>query len=155
MQDKLLQYQTVYGVKDATLKEKLLQERGLTLSRCSDMYRAAELATKQAEQMADSASEVNRITTRCPTSNYQLAKSEASENRQPRRGQWMRKCCNFCSRSHPLILGSCPAQGQWCNKCNRFNHFTIRCQGNRVNQTGINLVDDQAAGSPAQNVRSG
>ena len=48
-------------MRDGTFRERLMQERGLTLDKCLDMCRAAESASIQAKEIGDAATntEVN------------------------------------------------------------------------------------------------
>ena len=52
MADKFLKDQIIFGVRDDSVREKLLQERQLTLLKTIDMCRAAESASAQAKDMA-------------------------------------------------------------------------------------------------------
>ena len=62
MHDHFLKDQVIFGLQDATTREKLLQELALTLNKCLDMSRAAESAAKQAKEIgAGAQAEVNRI----------------------------------------------------------------------------------------------
>ena len=109
MRDNLLRYQIVNRVQDGILKEKLLQGRTLTPAKCIDRCRAAGSATKQAQQMADSAShsEVNRITSKHTASNPQIRSATTDTALQA--GQHRRNQCKFCGRFHPLSSGSLPS----------------------------------------------
>ena len=63
MADKFLKDQIIFDVRDDSVREKLLQERQLTLPKTIDMCRAAESASVQAKDMATaSPTEVNRVT---------------------------------------------------------------------------------------------
>ena len=52
MADKFLKDQIIFGVRDDSVREKLLQERQLTLPKTIDMCRAAESASARAKDMA-------------------------------------------------------------------------------------------------------
>ena len=63
MDEHVLKDQVIVGIQDDNLREKLLLERQLTLAKCIDMCRAAELASAQVTEItASSAGEVNRVT---------------------------------------------------------------------------------------------
>ncbi len=52
MTDHMLKSQVIRGVREDATRERLLQERQLTLAKCVDMCRAAESASTQARDMA-------------------------------------------------------------------------------------------------------
>ena len=63
MADKLLKDQVIFGVRDDSVREKLLQEGQLTLAKTIDMLRAAESPSAQAKDMTTaSPAEVNQDT---------------------------------------------------------------------------------------------
>ena len=63
--DELIKDQVIFGIKDNALRERLLQERGLTLSKCQEMCMAAEAASSHLKAMTSGTqdlAEVSHIT---------------------------------------------------------------------------------------------
>lgn len=126
MSDKMLKDQVITGITDNNLRERLLQQRDITLTKCLDMCRAAESASSQAKEMSQAAAaDINWVQNK---SGYRTRFRPAG-SRPPTgsgyHGKW--KQCLFCGRHHPLTPGSCPAIGKRCNKCNGLNHFAAKC----------------------------
>ena len=143
MTDKLLKYQTIFGIRDTTVREKLLQvqERKLTLETCIDMCRAAASANKQAKDVDyhGGKSEVNRVTGevgyparpgaagRGPRGRQSRDEQYTAEQQQADGGQERWRQCRFCGRYHAMSPASCPTFGRRCNKCGGRNHFASKC----------------------------
>ena len=152
MQDNFLKAQVIFGLQDATTREKLLQEQTLSLNKCLDMCRAAESATEQAKEMAAGAkAEVNYINFSNKNSSWSpgyQSKSGPTGRRQPTAGnpnyfgQW--KQCSICGRHHPMTPGTCLAVGCHGNRCQGQNHFTAKCP---QNQPALNRVEDKGDAS--------
>ena len=62
MKDRLLKGQIITGIPNASLQEKLLQERELTLKKCIDRCCAAESAASQVKDRSSSKSDITFIT---------------------------------------------------------------------------------------------
>ncbi len=149
MRDKLLKDQVITGVRDTELRERLLQQRGLSLTKCIDMCRAAESASSQAKEMGQAAAaEVNWVQYKGGYKGGYRAKSGPAGPRPPNstgtgyRGHWNK--CQFCGRHHPLTPGVCSALGKRCNKCNGLNHFSAMCPPPAVNQVNPDDTGDPA-----------
>ena len=63
LKDHLIRDRIVCGVRENAVRRKLLQESGLTLSKCVDICRAAEATSAQLKEMASSqqSSEVDLV----------------------------------------------------------------------------------------------
>ena len=120
MADKFLKDQIIFGVRDDSVREKLLQERQLTLPKTIDMCRAAESASVQAKDMATaSPTEVNRVTGK----KHSHRKWKGGRNAPHHE----KKECRFCGKWHAMTAGVCPALGKTCGKCGDKNHFAKKC----------------------------
>ena len=120
MADKFLKDQVIFGVRDDSVREKLLQERQLTLPKTIDMCRAAESASVQAKDMATaSPTEVNRVTGREHSHRKWKGGRSAPHHEK--------KECRFCGKWHAMTAGACPALGKTCGKCGDKNHFAKKC----------------------------
>ncbi len=139
MTERFLKDQVIYGVSDDAIKEKLLQERDLTLAKCLDMCRAAESASAQARDMnSGSSAEVNRVAWQRNKFDHNKSgwKSGARCARpKSKPGQQDGRECNFCGLWHEMAPGVCPALGKTCGKCGQLDHFARRCSPE------VNLLD--------------
>ncbi|XP_049273470.1 uncharacterized protein LOC125759154 [Rhipicephalus sanguineus] len=113
----MLRDQIVYGISSASLREKLLRKKDLTLVTAVEYCKAEELAESQNKAWA----EENKIE---PVSRTPLKK--------------VRKKCRYCNLSH--APRKCPAYGKICNNCMKPNHFAACCTSNRA------AVDDVVDG---------
>ncbi|XP_049274113.1 uncharacterized protein LOC119403059 [Rhipicephalus sanguineus] len=113
----MLRDQIVYGISSASLREKLLRKKDLTLVTAVEYCKAEELAESQNKAWA----EENKIE---PVSRTPLKKG--------------RKKCRYCNLSH--APRKCPAYGKICNNCMKPNHFAACCTSNRA------AVDDVVDG---------
>ncbi|XP_061178377.1 uncharacterized protein K02A2.6-like [Saccostrea echinata] len=119
--DSLIRDRIVCRIVNTHLRERLLRKLDLSLDKCVDMCRAAEI-TKQGISVLDGSSAltpaINKIikqSTRKPDE-----KKQASEKQKY-------KQCKFCGKYHELKKEKCPAYGQTCRKCHKLNHFENKC----------------------------
>lgn len=120
MKDSLLRDQIVLGVHDPNLKRRLLQERHLTLEKCTDICKSAEAAEAHFKAVGDHA-EANVHT--LGRENSSLRKQRLSRNTARQR----QTPCKYCGGQHPRDKLKCPAFGKVCKSCGRRNHFEKVC----------------------------
>ena len=109
----------VCGTKDNSLRERLLCECDVTLSKAISPNHAAEATRKYAPEILRSqpSADIDKIFKK------KLNKSNHNTRNQNTRG--FIKKCKFCDSSHPR--GKCPAYGKVCHVCNERNHFKVCC----------------------------
>ena len=109
----------VCGTKDNSLRERLLCECDVTLSKAISANHAAEATRKYAPEILRSqpSADIDKIFKK------KLNKSNHNTRNQNTRG--FIKKCKFCDSSHPR--GKCPAYGKVCHVCNERNHFKVCC----------------------------
>ncbi|XP_050518323.1 uncharacterized protein LOC126892728 [Diabrotica virgifera virgifera] len=161
--DSLIRDRLILGISDVSLKDRLLREQGLTLSRGLEICRAAEVAARQLSVISGANSsqslEVLEI--------QKQKKHQSNRNQQPKSapqytadpGQSYRnhpqtsgnqkisnnfiKNCYKCGSNHSL--NKCPAYGLRCKICNKFNHFAKVCNANsyrnRVHNVNVHQSD--------------
>ena len=107
----------VCGTKDNSLRERLLRETDLTLSRAISAGHAAEETRKHAREIQSSnpTADLHRI-----HKHEKFRKNPNTENSK----DFIKKC-KFCDKSHPR--GKCPAYGKICSNCKKKNHFKVCC----------------------------
>ena len=121
LKDDLLRDRIVCGVRDKGIRRKLLQESGLTLSKCVDICRANEAAAAQLKDMAPGQTnkeEANTVTRR-----------KIGRSRKYQRERLSAEC-KFCGRKHEQKRDKFPAYGQTCSACGKTNHFATKCSKN-------------------------
>ena len=113
----------VFGIHDTKVKERLLQESGLTLAKADKICRAPESMITQMKIVKDTKTDVSKVDT-----------VNASCNKRPnntinlcrQRGQG--KQCENCGYQHSPNWESCPAFGKDCRGCGAKNHFASKCR---------------------------
>ena len=115
--DDMLRDKLVFALKDISVKERLLREKGLTLQKALDLCRAAESSKSQIRAMTSSdANDVMVHPVGIQNGRRHVNKPSSSV-----------AACDFCGGHH--VKGQCPAYGKQCNKCSGFNHFASVCKG--------------------------
>lgn len=128
LKDSLIRDTIIIGINDERLRERMLREPDLDLSK-------ALLLGNSAEQTRNHVKELRQV----EVSEIDSIKSKSSANNR-RSDRPMIEHCKYCGGSHRR--GACPAYGQTCNKCKKSNHFSKVCQSKTVNNTQkVNSVD--------------
>ena len=128
IKDDLICSRIVSGIISTRVRERLLREPELKLSRAIEICQADELSLQQLK-LFDSDKEVGAISkTRQPRRKY-IPKGNPEEResvKQDRHESKMWKTCSNCGNKHPKQ--KCPAFGRQCNKCKKFNHYGKMCR---------------------------
>ena len=115
--DDMIRDKLVFGIKDLTVKERLLREESLTLQKALDIARASEVSKMQIKEMNEqSMHHVNAI-----------AKNKGN-------GPKSVTNCRYCGSSH--APRACPAYGKECGFCHCKNHFEHVCRKKKYSQPG-------------------
>ena len=139
--EEILQDRLVFGIKDDKVRERLLRESNLTLSKTDEICRAAESMIAQMKvvgHMDSLGASVSAV--RSHQEHKQSSIDKSHDNKHTR------ECWN-CGRRHEYHQKElCPAYGKICSKCHKPNHFAAKCRGGRNVNTGrsIKAVDDDA-----------
>ena len=109
----------VCGTKDNSLRERLLRECDLTLSKAISAGHAAEETRKHAREILRSqpSADIDKI--------FKKKLNNSNRNTRNQNARDFIKKCKFCDSSHPR--GKCPAYGKVCHVCNKRNHFKVCC----------------------------
>ena len=99
--DNMIRDKIVFGIRDMSLKERLLREPDLDLKKTADICRASETSKNQIRSMQ--AREVHAI-----------KHSQTS--------------CTSCGLFHSPKPEACPAYGDQCHGCGRMNHWKSVCR---------------------------
>ena len=132
-EDLMIRDKIVFSVHDERVKERLLRESDLSLSKALDVCRAAETTRAQLKAMTSegkSEAKVNIVKQRSQFSkDSHRAGGRGNRGSSSSRGKPGPPAaqgniqCKYCGRSHPAK--SCPAYGKQCNRCKDWNHFAI------------------------------
>ena len=113
LKDEMIRDRIVCGVRDGSLRKKLLQVPELTLEKCIDMCRSAEVRSTQLEAMSAQISHVPPP----PEANF-VKKPSKGTDKSP-----IVKDCRFCGQTHEMERSKCPAFGKMCSDY----HFALKC----------------------------
>ena len=97
LKEDLIRDCLVYGIRDNSLRKKLLQEPKLTLDKCFDSCRAAEASKLQMQAMTNQ--------------NNQSSDVNALKSSSDKSSARMVDDCKFCGKSHERNREICPAFG--------------------------------------------
>lgn len=117
MHDSLLRDRIVIGIRDQATREKLLQERDLTLQACIDHCRSAESTSHQMRAMGEETTDAHAVRSYKQKSRKTTSHHTSHQERR----------CKFCGQTHNMRKEDCPAYGQYCKFCKKPNHFAVVC----------------------------
>ena len=137
LRDNLIRDRIVIGIRDNSIRKKLLAEGKLTLDKCINICRANETTAKQLKEIRQS-EDVNAITHRHP----QRKAVSYSKGQSPEKGQRSTLAqptmikCKFCCKTHLSKKESCPTWQKTCKECGQLNHFSgsAACKGDKQHQ---------------------
>ena len=116
----LIRDRLVVGLKDASVRKKLLSETNLTLERCLQISRSYEATQSQISSMASA--DIDAVQ-RQKKKKYPKSKKTSSFEKKDTSA----KKCNYCNGSlHQR--NECPARNASCNKCHIRGHFAVACR---------------------------
>ena len=135
--ESMIRDRIVLGVREDTIRKKLLATRGLTLQKAVDFCRAHESAIRQFEAMT-STETVNTLQRERGREQLRPRSPERSAANRPksvgrskpsaRRAFDGGRRCHYCDRIHEPGRSRCPANGVECRKCGKWNHFAAVCR---------------------------
>ena len=134
--DEILRDRLVFGISDSKVRERLLRESKLTLTKTDEICRASEsmmLHMKIVEESPSAA--VNAVKT--------ASGKEQTTPAEPEKPVY-RECWN-CGYRHGHKKELCPAFGKHCNKCNRRNHFAAKCRSKKATRVVKALEEDESS----------
>ena len=148
LEESLMKDRIVCGIRDSTLREKLLQIDNLTLKQCLDICTVAEASAEQIKQLApqdntgkdDEA--VDAVGTQARGRPRPRGRGDGGRWQRGRRRAEDRRApyCKYCAYNH-ADDERCPAEFETCNSCGREGHFSRsalcpRNNDDRRNQRG-------------------
>ena len=149
MKDDLIRDRIVCGVREKSIRRKLLQESGLTLSKCVDICRVNEATAAQLKDMAPSQTTEQEANAVNQKENFKKPKTSKENGKDPK--DQLSAECKFCGNKHERKRDKCPAYGKTCSSCGKANHFAGKCSKNsreskkrsqKFKRKKVNQVDD-------------
>ena len=156
-EDRMIRDRIVIGVYDDTVREKLLEDKDLTLKKATKICRAHETSKTQTQAMSGASqdSAVNRL-------KYTLQRRGGA----PKRGGFRPHSdgphhqsaaknalvkCTRCGKSPGHGRASCPAKDAECRKCHKKGHYAAECRSKR--EVG-NIAEEEEEGGLLGSVRA-
>ena len=143
LHDSLIRDRLVLGIKDESIRKKLLQEKKLSLSRAVDIGRSSETTTMWLKELK------NKATTAGTDEEINVLKSKRTNNEKSRRERATIRSCRYCGGSHKR--GDCPAYGQVFHRManrERAGHFQRAEPREPQQRTQIRLTAPAVGGCP-------
>lgn len=109
LEDEMLRDKIITGIRDLSLKKKMIETENLTSVRVIEMCQAEEATRFEMERnrlLGAEQHSVNKI---------------AGDRHQNKR-------CSFCGKAYHTNLLDCPARGATCNYCQLKNHYETVCK---------------------------
>ena len=136
--DDVLRDRILFGIADSRVRERLLREDKLTLAKTVEICRAAEMSKAQIKAVNElvtvPAPEVHAVGTH-------KNRSGVAPRSNTKSGMASQKSkCKFCTTSHELVRGACPARDKTCRICHRKGHFAAKCYQRK--DKAVHAVDD-------------
>lgn len=137
----------VLGIRDKHVKQTLIGDPKLTLTKAIDICRAAERTGTHMEKLTQSEPlEIEDV-------NYYKSKFTSGNDRRTQKSRPHHKDneveiilkCYYCGESHRKKKEACPAFGKKCGKCKRMNHSEKVCRQRKVHavETGDASSDSE------------
>ena len=133
LKDELIRDRIVCGIRENTVRKRLLQESGLTLKKCMDIARGAESAAAKVKAMGNE-EQIHGV-------------KQKKFQPKPKRGQSRSRKfidCHYCGQRHEQDRNKCDAYGKTCERCGLKNHVASTCRTSdaRLKKT-IHQLDEQ------------
>lgn len=128
VRDSLIRDRIVCGIQSSHVRERLLRESDLSLEKCIQICRAADLSKENVKTIEGQAVE----------GVHAVKKVAQAQGARPKET----KNCNFCGKQHEWKKESCPAYGKICSKCKKHNHFAVKCKTTDTQTKRIHSVTE-------------
>ena len=122
LHDSLIRDRIVCGIRDDSVRRRLLREADLTLEKAIDVCRANEITSSQVKMLNEEV-EVHKIR---PVNTAKTERAEKGRTKPASQDEQKGFDCNRCGYKHEYK--KCPAFGQTCKSCQKKNHFAKMCK---------------------------
>ena len=149
LKDSMMIDRIVCGIKDDTVREKLLHTADLTLAKCLDICRVSEINVKDLK--------VENIDVKAISKQFRSFKNARGATSRQRPSQVPAKTkssgesskCKCCGQTHEKF--KCPAYRAICAKCNKKGHFADQCYSKKFkgkrNSKNLHEIDQDEESS--------
>ena len=120
--EELIRDRIVVGIRNDTVRSRLLRESELTLQKAMNICRAAEQTSCQLTAIKNEAT-LQELKPRSGKAPY-ISKKPQKGNRNPQKTQIM---CKYCGKTHDRDKTKCPAYGKECKVFGKKNCFAKVC----------------------------
>ena len=166
-EDDMIRDKIVFSLQDTRVKERLLREDNLTLSKSLVIIRAAEECRMQARTMgmvpnsvhgvqrqpavSQSARRSDQLRSPAHTHSRSVGNSRSGLSATAVSNTPLRTCL-FCGRQHVLRKEKCPAYGKHCVICDELNHFACssKCPGRVRAEARVRCVNPSSVDAVQQ-----
>ena len=122
-EDRMIRDQIIVGIRDDSLRKKMLEDKKLDLDKCLCLGRAHETSTHQAHAMTsqeqDDSLHVNRIP--AVKRRNQPVNFHSKGNKK----------CSRCGKSPMHGRKDCPAKDAECRNCSAKGHYAVMCRSKK------------------------
>ncbi|KAJ8031349.1 hypothetical protein HOLleu_28054 [Holothuria leucospilota] len=132
LEESLITDRIVCGIRSTGLRERLLRETDLTLSKALTICRAAELSKTGVKDLQKNKQPI--------PSNSRPTETSTSERTQKGSKKFS---CKKCSYEHEPRC--CPAYGKLCKRCGKPNHFAKMCRTPHKTKTVQEIKDENSS----------
>lgn len=157
-EERMIRDRIVIGIKEESVREKLLERPKLTLKEAVEICRAHETSRAQNREMAST--DLNRLKGKYRTSTKSSASDRLNHNKSSPHDhqenyQTKKRKCNWCGRLSNHKKNNCPAQVQkaQCDKCRKVGHYAVACRS-AVNNLNDSDSEDLEMGTISSNIDS-
>ena len=141
----LIKDRVIVGIQDTSTRQRLLNEKELSLHKCLEIARSYEATKIRMKAMQDNHGDkdmVNRVRKFNKKGNRSNKGQSTFDNKCEQKG--LSKKCSFCGRAfHKRQF--CPAKNATCNNCSKKGHFQAVCKSSKTVR-GVH-VDEQSSSS--------
>ena len=121
--DRRIRDQVVLGLRDSSVRERILRRPNPSLVEVLEFARASEVAEQQSKLIIDKST----IEEACAVKTHKK-RAEAKQKRPvAHQNKKSPSQCKFCGKKHEFVKEKCPAFGKKCNTCGGQNHFATCC----------------------------
>ena len=133
--DDMVRDKLVFGIRERSVKERLLREDNLTLAKAITLAQAFEASRSQLSSM-------DNFATR---NTVDVVSSNEKQRRVFKKGD--SKVCSNCGRYHKFR--NCPAYGKTCHSCKKRGHFESMCRSKSRSASALSEVQDEVNPEPS------
>jgi hypothetical protein len=125
--NELIRDRIVVGIRDDSVRSRLLREPDLDLQKAVDICRAAEQTRSHMDALKNATIPIDAV--RKGPKGKKDKNDEKARKPEEKFGQKAAVVqCKYCGMSHVRDKQKCPALGKSCKKCGKPNHFAKVCK---------------------------